>query len=119
MAQVKEQIKAPEKIQISDKEIANLSDAQFKTLVIKKLTELVEFGRKLDEKMKAMLSEMKENVQGTNSDRKETGTQINGVDQKEETNIQPEKNEETRIKKKMRRGLGTSRTSLNIPTSSL
>ena len=63
------------------------------------LTELVEFGRKLDEKMKAMLSEMKENVEGINSDRKETGTQMNGVDQKEERNIQPEKNEETRIRK--------------------
>ena len=61
------------------------------------LTELVEFGRKLDEKMKAMLRETKENVQGTNSDGKETGTQINGVDQKEERNIQPEKNEETRF----------------------
>ena len=48
-------------------------------------------------KMKAMLSEIKENVQGTNSDAKETRTQINGVDQKEERNIQPEKNEETRI----------------------
>ena len=46
-----------------------------------------------------MLSEMKENVQGTNSDGKETRTQINGVDQKEERNIQPEKNEETRIQK--------------------
>ena len=99
MAQMKEQIKAPEKIQLSNKEIANLSDAQFKTPVVRKLTELVEFGRKLDEKMKAMLSEKKENVQGTNSDGKETGTQINGVDQKEETNIQPEKNEETRIRK--------------------
>ena len=55
------------------------------------LTELVEFGYKLDEKMKAMLSETKENVQGTNSDGKETGTQINNVDQKEERNIQPEK----------------------------
>ena len=52
------------------------------------LTELVEFGRKLDEKMKAMLRETKENVQGTNSDAKETGTQINGVDQKEETSNQ-------------------------------
>ena len=52
------------------------------------LTELVEFGRKLDEKMKAMLSE------GT-----ETGTQINSVDQQEERNIQPENNEETRIRK--------------------
>ena len=46
-----------------------------------------------------MLRETKENVQGTNSNGKETGTQINGVDQKEETNIQSEKNEETRIQK--------------------
>ena len=46
-----------------------------------------------------MLREIKENVQGTNSDGKETGTQINGVDQKEERNIQPKKNEETRIRK--------------------
>ena len=50
MAQMKEQIKAPEIIQLSNEEIANLSDAQFKTLVIRKLTELVEFGHKLDEK---------------------------------------------------------------------
>ena len=49
--------------------------------------------------MKAMLRETKENVQGTNSDVKETGTQINGVDQKEERNIQPEENEETRSQK--------------------
>ena len=114
---MKEQIKAPEKIQLSNQEIANLSDAQFKTLVIRKLTELVEFGHKLDEIMKAMLRETKENVQGTNRDGKETGTQINGVDQKEETSNQK------RMKKqefgKMRRGLGTSRTSLNIPTSEL
>ena len=46
-----------------------------------------------------MLRETKENVQGTNSDVKETGTQINDVDQKEERNIQPEKNEDTRIRK--------------------
>ena len=96
---MKEQIKAPEKIQLSNEEIANLSDAQFKTLVIRKLTELIEFGRKLDEKMKDMLSEIKENVQKTNSNGKETGTQISGMDQKEERNIQPEKNEETRIQK--------------------
>ena len=44
-----------------------------------------------------MLSEIKENVQKTNSNGKETGTQISGMDQKEERNIQPEKNEETRI----------------------
>ena len=59
MAQVTEHFKAPEKIQLSEEEIANLSDAQFKTLVIKTLTELAEFGRKLDEKMKARLRETK------------------------------------------------------------
>ena len=86
-----EHFKAPEIIQLSSEQIADLSHAQFKTLVIKKLTELVEFVQKLDEKMKAMLRETKENVQGTNSEAKETGTQISGVDQKEERNIQPEK----------------------------
>ena len=96
---MKEQIKAPEKIQLSNEEIANLSDAQFKTLVISMLTELVEYGCKSEEKMKAMLSEIKENVQGTNSDGKETRTQINSMEQKEERNIQPEKNEETRTQK--------------------
>ena len=50
MAQMKEQIKAPGKKQLSNEEIANLSDEQFKTLVIRMLTELVEFGHKLDEK---------------------------------------------------------------------
>ena len=59
-----------------------------------------------------MQSEIKENVQGTNGDGKKTWTQINGLDQKEEINIQPEQNEETRIQKKMKRGLGTSRTTL-------
>ena len=94
-----EHFKAPEKIHLSKEEITNLSDAQFKALVINMLTELVESVQKVDEKMKPMLRETKENVQGTNSDAKETGTQINSVDQKEERNIQPEKNEETRIRK--------------------
>ena len=66
------------------------------------------------EKVKAMKSEIKENVQGTNSDGKETGTQINGVDQKEETSNQ--KRMKKQEFKKIRRGLGTSRTSLNVPT---
>ena len=64
------------------------------------LTELVEYGGKLDEKMKAMPSEIKENVQGTNSDEKETGTQINGVDQKEERNINQKKMKKQECKKK-------------------
>ena len=64
-----------------------------------KLTEFIEYGHKLEEKVKAMKTEIKENVQGTNSDGKETRTQINGLEQKEEINIQPEHNEETRIQK--------------------
>ena len=77
---MKEQIKAPEKIQLSSEEIVNLSDAQFKTLVMKMLTEMVESGRKIEEKVKAMQSEIKENIQGTNSEGKETRTQINSLD---------------------------------------
>ena len=46
---MKEQIKAP-KIEVSDEEIANLLDAQFKTLVIRILTEMVEYGHKIEEK---------------------------------------------------------------------
>ena len=58
---MKEQIKAPEKIQLSDEEVANLSDAEFKTLVIRILTEMIEYDRKIEE-VKAMNSEIKENV---------------------------------------------------------
>ena len=96
MAQMKEQIKAP-KIELNDEEIANLSDAEFKTLVIRMITEMVEYGHKIQEKVKAMKSEIKENVQGTNSDGKNTRTPINDLGQKEERTIRPEQNEETRI----------------------
>ena len=87
---MKERIKAPEKIQLSDEEIANLSDAQFKTLVIGMLTEMVEYGHKIEEEVKVIQSEVKENVQGTNSEGKGTRTQTNDLEQKEEINIQPE-----------------------------
>ena len=63
------------------------------------LTEMAEYGRKVEEKVKAMQSEMKRNVQGTTSEGKETGTQINDLEQKEEINIQVEQNEGTRIQK--------------------
>ena len=66
--------------------------------------------------MKAMKSEIKENVQGTNSDGKETRTQINGLDQKEEINIQLNRMKKQEFKKMMR-GLGTFGTTLNIPLS--
>ena len=53
--------------------------------------------------MKAMKSEIKENAQGTNSEGKETGTQISSLEQNEEIHIQPEQNEETRIQKKKKK----------------
>ena len=71
---MREQIKTPEK-ELSDKKIENLSDAEFKTLVIRMLTEMVEYDCNIEEEVKAMQSEIKENVQGTNGDRKETRNQ--------------------------------------------
>ena len=50
---MKEQIKAP-KIELSDEDIANLSDAEFKTPVMRMLTEMVEYGCKIKEQMKAI-----------------------------------------------------------------
>ena len=61
MAQMKEQIKTP-KIEQSNEEIDNLSGVEFKTLVIRMLTEMVEYGRKTEEKVKAMKTEIKQNV---------------------------------------------------------
>ena len=78
MAQMKEQIKTPEK-ELSNKEIANLSDAEFKTLVIRMLTKMVEYSFKIKEEVKAIQSEIKKNIQGTNSEGKETGTQTNDL----------------------------------------
>ena len=69
---MKKQIKAP-KTELSKEYIVNLSDAEFKTLVIRMLTEMVKYGCKIEEKVKDMKSEIKENVQGTNSEGKKTG----------------------------------------------
>ena len=59
---MKEQMKAL-KIELSGEEIANLSDAEFKTLVISMLTEMIECGHKIEEKVKAMQSEINKNIQ--------------------------------------------------------
>ena len=99
MAQMKEQSKTSE-WGLSDEEIANLPDGEFKALVIKMLTELIELGWKMKEQMNDTQSEIKQNVQVTSSDRKETMTQSNNlVGQKEKINIQLEQNEETKIQK--------------------
>ena len=98
MAQMKEQYRTPEK-ELSDVEMANLSDAEFKTLVIGVLKELTEYGKRIREEMKALLKEIKNNLQETNSEGKDAKIQIYDLEHKEEINIQPEQNEETRIQK--------------------
>ena len=99
---MKEQSKSSER-ELSNEEIANLSDGEFKALVIKMLTELIELGQKMKEQMKDTQNEIKQNIQGTTSDRTETRTQSNDLEQKEEINIQPEQNEKTRIQKNKER----------------
>ena len=61
MAKIKEHVKTPEK-ELSDEEIDNRSDAEFKTLVIRMLTEMIEYGYKIKEEMKSIQSEIKQNV---------------------------------------------------------
>ena len=95
---MKEQSKTSER-ELSDEEIVNLSNGEFKALVIKMLTELIKLGQKMKKQMKDTQNEIKQNIQGTNSDRKETRTQSNNVEQKEEINIQLKQNEEMRIQK--------------------
>ena len=84
---MKEQIKTPEK-ELSDEEIANLSNGEFKALVVKMLTELIELGWKMKEQMKDTQNEIKQNIQETNSHRKETRTQSNYLEQKGKINSQ-------------------------------
>ena len=98
MAQIKEWNRTPEK-ELSYVEIANLSDAEFRTLVVRMLKDLIEYGKSIREEMKALLREIKKNPQETNSERKETGIQISDLGHTEEINIQPEQNEEKRIQK--------------------
>ena len=77
---------------------------------------MTEYRCKIKEEVKAMQSEIKKNIQGTNSEGKETGTQINDSEQKEEINIQLEQNEETRIQKNEKR-LRNLWDNLNVPIS--
>ena len=74
MAQLKEQNKTPEK-ELNKSEMAKLSDAEFKTLVIRMLKELTEYGNNIKEEMKVTVSEIKTNLQGTNNEEKEAKIQ--------------------------------------------
>ena len=85
---MKEQNKTSEK-ELNKTEIDKLSDAEFKTVVIRMLQELTEYDHKIKAEMKDTLREIKKNLQGTNNERKETRIQLNDLEQKEEINIQP------------------------------
>ena len=98
----KRKIKTPEKEQ-NEMEIVNLLDAEFKTLVIRMLRELTEYGKSIREEMKAMLSGIKKSPQGTNSEGKEARIQINNLEHKDKINSQPEQNKQTRIQKNKER----------------
>ena len=67
------------------------------------LTEMVEYGRKIEGEVKAMKSEIKKNKRGANNKGKETRTQVKDLEQKEEINIQPKENEETKIQNKKKK----------------
>ena len=94
MVQMKEQSITSE---LSNEQIANLPDGEFKALVIKMLTDLIELVQKMKKQMKDTQSEIKQNIQGTNGDRKEMRTQSNDLEKEEKINIHSEENEETRI----------------------
>ena len=87
---MKEHNKAPEKIQLSNEEVANLPDEQLKTgnqdaHRIGWIRSQIRWKNEVYAKWNKIY---RENIQGTNSDAKETGAQINSVDQKEETSNQ-------------------------------
>ena len=84
---MKEQNKAPEK-ETSKIGITDLSDSEFKTMVIKMLKELIEYVKNIRQEMKVILSEIKKNLQGTNSGEDEVENQINNLEYKKEKSIQ-------------------------------
>ena len=98
---MKEQNKTPEK-KLNEMEISNLSDAQFKTLVIRMLKELIGYfnsTKKTQTGMKVTLSEIKKNLQGARSGEDEAKNQINNAEHKEGKSIQSERQEEKAIQK--------------------
>ena len=90
---MKEQNKTPEK-ELHKMEITNLSDEEFKTMVIRMFKELIEYDKNIREEMKVTLSEIKKNLQGINSGEDDVKNQINDLEHKEGKSIQSEQQEE-------------------------
>ena len=89
MTQMKEQNKTPPKEQ-NETEVAYPSDAEFKTLMIRMLRELIEYSKSIREAMKATLCEIKKNPHETSSEGEKARIRINDLKHKEEINSQPE-----------------------------
>ena len=109
-------MKIQKKIEVSDKEIDNLLDAEFKTLAIRMLTEMAEFGHKIEEQMKAMQREIKKNVQGATVKGSKLGLRSTLWSRRKKETFNQNRMKKQEFKK-VSRGLGTSRTILNIPKS--
>ena len=102
MAQMKEQIKTPEKKELNKMEISNLSDTKSKTLVIRMLKELREdlnSIKKIQSDMTDILIDIKNSLQGNNSRVDEAKNQINNLEHKEAKTNHTEQEEEKRIQK--------------------
>ena len=81
-------------------EANNLSDAEFKTLVVmmlKGLSEDLNLTKRIQSEMKDSLIEIKNHLQGNNSRVDEAENQINDLEHKEAKNNQSEQEEEKRI----------------------
>ena len=102
MAQIKEQNKTPEK-ELNEMEMPTYQVRVQNTgfiRVLKELSEDLSSIKKIQSEMKNILIEIKNNLQGNNSRVDEAENQINDLEHKEEISIQPEQQEEKRIKKK-------------------
>ena len=118
MAQMKKKIKTPEKV-VNEMEVSKLSDAQFKTLVIRMLQELIGYFnsiKKTQAKKKVALCEIKKNLQGTN--REWMNLRIKSMIWNRRKKKAFNQNSRKKIElKKIGIALGTSGTSLNVPKS--
>ena len=102
MAQTKEQIKTAEKKKLNKMEISNLTDAQFKSLVItllKEHSEDVNNIEKIQSEMKDTLIEIKNNLQGNNSRVNKAEDQINDLEHNETKYSHAKQQDEKRIQK--------------------
>ena len=104
MAQMKEQNKTSDK-ELNEREITNLSDAGFKTLLVRLLKEHMEYSNNIKEEMKVTLSEIERNLQGINCGEDEARIHNNDLEHKEEISIQPQQQGGKRIKKKKMRAV--------------